>query len=77
MNKWISVNDRLPETPNGQISRPVLVVMDGGSGTEPRIFITMMWHKDHASSFDWECMESRNCRVTHWMPLPDITGVIL
>lgn len=63
MNKWISVNDRLPDD-----FHKVLVYIDKPLKYGQRIFFSNLcqgeWNNINGSS--WPDMP----KVTHWMPLP-------
>jgi hypothetical protein len=69
MDKWISVNDRLPRTPNA-----FLVYYgfkdENGEMYETRYIGTMTFF-----AFDkephWQHEGSYGLTVTHWMPLPE------
>ncbi len=80
-NKWISVDDRLPEITLLDIrSDSVLVLRDCGNGTPQSSCVTFMWSESqimsqfHNNMYEkaerWDGQESKGYRVTHWMPLP-------
>lgn len=59
MNKWISVEDKLPK--NGDYS--VLVVFNNNSVEDMKMVHVQDWIKGRYGT-----------RITHWMPLPDPPG---
>ena len=60
-NKWIDVNDRLPE--------PETVILTSGSHTHP---ITAYIEEDSMRCRSYENNEWI-VGVTHWMPIPELT----
>lgn len=62
MSDWISVEEKLPESKEGQYSAPVIALTDSG----------MVFRLSCMGSY-WQrtkaFIESDSKRVTHWMPL--------
>ena len=62
--RWISVEERLPEIPEGELMSPYVVALVGGE--LPHISWTV---KSNTGKQIW-ALPQRD-EVTHWMPLPE------
>jgi len=73
MNKWISVMDKLPETPD-----PVLAVALHPRSVKPRVYAMCYaetrWSDEEDWAGSWNCAQGDGygipTQVTHWMPMP-------
>lgn len=69
-NKWISVNDRLPET----CGFPCLLCGENSFG-QIRVFVGFTGYMEHGK-FEWHSnqkdIDINAWTITHWMPLPEL-----
>ena len=77
MSEWISVKDRLPEVVPEGGSNYVLVALNGYVGShigylDPFIGWRVLIFTEMSARWQAETSSPRECKVTHWMPLPEL-----